>query len=117
MNSPQLLMLSGIGPAAHLKEMGIEVVHDSADVGGNLQDHLDMMVQWTCKQPVSLNGNLGFFVEDDGAGQMGVRQDRQCRAHADADGRLHFQPRGPGGARSAIALHAACSARRMAAAK
>lgn len=60
-NSPQLLMLSGIGPAAHLKAMGVEVVHDSADVGGNLQDHLDMMVQWTCKQPVSLNGNLGFF--------------------------------------------------------
>jgi choline dehydrogenase len=41
----------------------VEVVHDSADVGGNLQDHLDMMVQWTCTQPVSLNGNLSFIAK------------------------------------------------------
>lgn len=38
-NSPQLLMLSGIGPAAHLAEMGIETAVDSPEVGGNLQDH------------------------------------------------------------------------------
>jgi len=38
-NSPQLLMLSGIGPAAHLNELGIDVVLDAAGVGGNLQDH------------------------------------------------------------------------------
>jgi len=38
--SPQILMLSGIGPAAHLKEHGIEVIHDLAGVGENLQDHL-----------------------------------------------------------------------------
>lgn len=56
-NSPQLLMLSGIGPAAHLRAMGIPVVHDGADVGGNLQDHLDMIVQWRCKQPITLNAN------------------------------------------------------------
>ncbi len=60
-NSPQLLMLSGIGPAAHLQAMGIPVVHDSADVGGNLQDHLDMMVQWSCSQAVTLNGNASFL--------------------------------------------------------
>lgn len=54
-NSPQLLMLSGIGPAAHLREKGIEVIADRADVGGNLQDHLDLLLQWTCPQPVSLN--------------------------------------------------------------
>ena len=39
-NSPQLLQLSGIGPAALLKSCGIEVLHDSAAVGQNLQDHL-----------------------------------------------------------------------------
>jgi choline dehydrogenase-like flavoprotein len=39
--SPQLLMLSGIGPAGHLRELGIEVRHDSPDVGGHLQDHVD----------------------------------------------------------------------------
>lgn len=38
-NSPQLLMLSGIGPAEHLREMGIEIVHDLPGVGSNLQDH------------------------------------------------------------------------------
>ena len=58
--SPQLLMLSGVGPAAHLKDLGIAVVHDSADVGGNLQDHLDMIVQWRSTQKVTLNGNAYF---------------------------------------------------------
>ena len=42
--SPQLLMLSGIGPASHLQAMGIPLVHDSAGVGENLQDHLDVNV-------------------------------------------------------------------------
>lgn len=56
-NSPQLLMLSGIGPAAHLQGFGVPVVADSPDVGGNLQDHLDVMVQWHCSQPITLNSN------------------------------------------------------------
>ncbi|MBS3961646.1 MAG: choline dehydrogenase [Sandarakinorhabdus sp.] len=56
-NSPQLLMLSGIGPAAHLKAMGIDVVADRAQVGQNLQDHLDVIVQWKCSEPITLNGN------------------------------------------------------------
>jgi choline dehydrogenase len=60
-NSPQLLMLSGVGPAAHLNAMGIPVIHDSPDVGGNLQDHLDMIVQWECSQPITLNGNSKFI--------------------------------------------------------
>jgi choline dehydrogenase-like flavoprotein len=41
-NSPQLLMLSGIGPAGHLQELGIQVQHDLPGVGQNLQDHLDI---------------------------------------------------------------------------
>ncbi len=60
-NSPQLLQLSGIGPAAHLQAMGIPVIHDSSDVGGNLQDHLDMILQWECSQSVTLNSNASFF--------------------------------------------------------
>ena len=59
--SPQLLMLSGIGPAAHLREQGIAVLHDAPDVGGNLQDHLDMIVQWRCTQPITLNGNAAIL--------------------------------------------------------
>ena len=53
-NTPQLLMLSGIGPADHLRENGIEVVQDLAGVGQNLQDHLEIYVQMECLKPVSL---------------------------------------------------------------
>ena len=45
-SSPHLLMLSGIGPADHLRQHGIAVVHDLSGVGGNLQDHLEVHVQW-----------------------------------------------------------------------
>jgi choline dehydrogenase len=48
-NSPQLLMLSGIGPADHLKAHGIDVVADVPGVGGNLQDHLDAATLYYCK--------------------------------------------------------------------
>ncbi|MGL4238305.1 GMC family oxidoreductase [Tabrizicola sp.] len=48
-NSPQLLMLSGIGPAAHLQAMDIPVVHDAPEVGANLADHLDITVQAALK--------------------------------------------------------------------
>ncbi|WP_374370770.1 choline dehydrogenase [Tabrizicola sp.] len=53
-NSPKLLMLSGIGPAAHLKEHGIEVVADRPGVGANLQDHLEIYMQFAASQPVTL---------------------------------------------------------------
>ena len=47
-NSPRLLMLSGIGPADHLRAVGVDVVHDLPGVGGNLQDHLDLYVIAEC---------------------------------------------------------------------
>jgi choline dehydrogenase len=50
-NSPQLLLLSGIGPAAQLQEMGIPVIVDLPGVGQNLQDHLDVAVRYRCKEP------------------------------------------------------------------
>ena len=53
-NSPKILMLSGIGPAAHLKENGIEVVADRPGVGGNLQDHLEVYMQMAASQPITL---------------------------------------------------------------
>ena len=56
-NSPQLLMLSGVGEAAHLAAMGIAPVADRPQVGRNLQDHLDILVQWHCREPVTLNNN------------------------------------------------------------
>ena len=53
-NSPQLLMLSGIGPGGHLSEVGISVKHDLPGVGQNLQDHLELYVQQECTQPITL---------------------------------------------------------------
>jgi choline dehydrogenase len=53
-NSPQVLQLSGIGPAQELRALGIDVVQDLPGVGENLQDHLEVYVQHACKQPVSL---------------------------------------------------------------
>jgi 4-pyridoxate dehydrogenase len=50
-NSPQLLMLSGIGPADHLKAMGITPVHDLPGVGGNLRDHLGIWITWQRRSP------------------------------------------------------------------
>ena len=53
-NSPKLLMLSGIGPAAHLKDHGIEVVANRPGVWANLQDHLEIYMQFAASQPVTL---------------------------------------------------------------
>lgn len=53
-NSPKLLMLSGIGPAAHLKDRGIDIVADRRGVGQNLQDHLELYIQQESIQPVTL---------------------------------------------------------------
>ncbi len=53
-NSPKLLMLSGIGPAAHLAEHGIDVVADRAGVGQNLQDHLELYIQMASSKPITL---------------------------------------------------------------
>lgn len=53
-NSPQLLQVSGIGNAADLEAVGVDVVHDLPGVGENLQDHLEVYVQHACTQPVSV---------------------------------------------------------------
>lgn len=53
-NSPKLLMLSGIGKAEHLAEHGIKVIADRPGVGQNLQDHLELYLQVAASQPVSL---------------------------------------------------------------
>jgi len=55
-NSPQLLMLSGIGPAEPLSRLGIPVVRDVPGVGANLQDHPMVSVGYLCTQPISLDG-------------------------------------------------------------
>ncbi|MFT7675751.1 MAG: choline dehydrogenase, partial [Gammaproteobacteria bacterium] len=59
--SPQLLQLSGIGPAEVLKNVGVEVIHDLPGVGENLQDHLELYFQFRCKKPITLNGELNLW--------------------------------------------------------
>lgn len=63
-HSPKLLMLSGIGPAAHLEEVGVEVVHDLPGVGQNLKDHMQLPVVYRSKNdlpnPTLLTGNVLF---------------------------------------------------------
>jgi choline dehydrogenase len=60
-NSPQLLQLSGVGNAAELAALGIDVVHDLPGVGENLQDHLEVYVQHACTQPVSMYPALQWW--------------------------------------------------------
>ncbi|WP_210257261.1 choline dehydrogenase [Chelativorans sp. ZYF759] len=60
-NSPKLLMLSGIGPATHLSGHGIETVADRPGVGANLQDHLELYIQQESRQPITLYSKLNLF--------------------------------------------------------
>ena len=52
--SPQLLMLSGVGPASHLKDHGITIIADMPGVGQNLNDHPDFVLKYRCLKPVSI---------------------------------------------------------------
>ncbi|MEI8699907.1 choline dehydrogenase [Mesorhizobium sp. ISC15] len=60
-NSPKILMLSGIGPAEHLREYGIQVVANRPGVGRNLQDHMELYIQQESTQPITLNSVLNPF--------------------------------------------------------
>lgn len=57
-NSPQLLQLSGVGDESLLKEQGVDLVHHLPGVGENLQDHLEVYIQYASKQPVSIAPGL-----------------------------------------------------------
>jgi choline dehydrogenase len=60
-NSPQLLKLSGVGPAAELHALGIDVLADRPGVGENLQDHLEFTLQVASRQPITLFSHTGLF--------------------------------------------------------
>ena len=68
-NSPQLLMLSGIGPGAQLQAQGIAVALDRAGVGENLQDHLEFYYQVASRQPVTLFSTMGLAAK----GRIGLQ--------------------------------------------
>ena len=59
-NSPQLLQLSGVGNPEHLTPLGVQMVHDLPGVGENLQDHLEVYIQYASTQPVSIAPGLAW---------------------------------------------------------
>ncbi len=79
-NSPQLLMLSGIGPAGMLESAGVSVRHEITQVGRNLQDHLDICTLTRCSQPVTydqmseLRVGLRYFLHHEGAGTSNIAE-------------------------------------------
>ena len=62
-NSPKLLKLSGIGPAAELAAFGIDVLADRPGVGENLQDHLEFYFQFACREPITLYAAQGLLAK------------------------------------------------------
>ncbi|MFI0395395.1 choline dehydrogenase [Paracoccus jiaweipingae] len=68
-NTPKLLMQSGIGPAGHLRDHGITVLADRAGVGGNLQDHLEVYMQFAASQPITLFKHWNLW----GKGSIGAQ--------------------------------------------
>ncbi|WP_088346766.1 MULTISPECIES: choline dehydrogenase [Rhodomicrobium] len=68
-NTPQLLKLSGVGPAGELRQHGIDVLHDLPGVGENLQDHLEFYFQVACRQPITLYSWQGLL----GRARVGAR--------------------------------------------
>jgi len=102
-NSPQLLMLSGIGPAAHLRQHGIEVRVDLPGVGGNLQDHLDTCTIRRCTQDITYDKTndvligLQYYLFKQGPGTSNIAETggflRSPLAEDDRpDLQLHFVP-------------------------
>ena len=105
-NTPKLLMLSGIGPAGHLRDRGIEVLADRPGVGANLQDHLEIYMQYRAILPVTLykhwnlwgKGTIGAQWMATGKGLGASNQFESCgfirsRAGVDyPDIQYHFLP-------------------------
>jgi choline dehydrogenase len=67
-NSPQLLQLSGLGPAALLSSLGIDVIVDMPGVGADLQDHLQVRMQYRCTEPITMNDVINNWRHRIGAG-------------------------------------------------
>jgi choline dehydrogenase-like flavoprotein len=67
-NTPQLLQLSGVGPGPLLQELGVEMIAESAGVGENLQDHLQVRCVYRCTRPITFNDDMGALHRTLGVG-------------------------------------------------
>ena len=114
-NSPQLLQLSGVGPAALLRSHGIDVVADMPGVGADLQDHSQVRMQYRCTEPITMNDVINSWRHADRrraalrAVPQGLADDRRrlCR-------RLLPAPIASGNARRAGPFHHCSRPRRSA---
>ncbi len=92
-NNPKLLMLSGIGPTDQLSEVGVTPAHDLPGVGRNLQDHLEVYIQMTCRQPVSLFKYYNLFGKAlVGAQWLFTRTGLGASNHFEAGGFIRSRP-------------------------
>lgn len=102
-NSPQLLMLSGVGPASQLEAVGVDVRHELTGVGANLQDHLDICTVYQSSQPVTydrineLAVGLQYLLLHRGAGTSNIAEAGGFVVSPDAiddrpDLQFHFVP-------------------------
>jgi len=102
-NSPQLLLLSGIGPGDHLAELGVPVRHELPGVGQNLQDHLDICTLMECTEPLTYDklnefaAGLEYFFRKSGPGTSNIAEAGGFVAsrHAEderPDIQMHFVP-------------------------
>ena len=92
-NTPQLLMLSGLGPATHLEGFGIDVVADLPGIGQNLQDHLEVYIQYASKEPVSLQPHLAWWRKPWIGLQWLFRRGPGTSNHFEAGGFVRSNPR------------------------
>ncbi|EJU12829.1 choline dehydrogenase [Sphingomonas sp. LH128] len=91
--TPQVLMLSGIGDARHLREHGVEVLCDSPEVGRNLQDHVAVQVKWTCPLPVTLYRDLRWYrTLWAGLRYLATRSGPAAGMGVEANGFVHSRP-------------------------
>ena len=105
-NSPQLMQLSGLGPAELLRAHGIDVIADMPGVGDDLQDHLQVRMQYRCTEPITMNDVVNSWRQRIGAGlRYALVQERAARDRRRLCRR--FLPHEPqrGDARRAGALH------------
>lgn len=105
--SPQILMLSGVGPGGHLQDLAIPLLHDLPGVGGNLQDHLQVRMVFQTKRPITMNDQvrnpakkalmgLEYLLKRSGPLTMGASQvcvfARTSEEAATPDIQFHLQP-------------------------
>ena len=109
LQSPQLLQLSGIGPADLLRRHGIDVVHDLPGVGQNLQDHLQFRLMFRVAKPITTNDDLRTLAGQARIGLKWLMNGHRAARHRNQPGRaVHAYPAGLANPRHPVSFRAPC---------